>query len=171
MHKILKSRRRDLKLYMMENECPSELKESTNKYEVDFQLYPPNMHRWIAAEEAIQTYKDHFISELSTTDPNFPISEWDRIMFQCLITLNLIRNTRVNPSLSAYSYWYGWYDFNKTPIAPHGTHVVIHDKTDNNMSWGHHIKPVRYIGPSPDHYRYMHCYMPATGIVCIYDTL
>ena len=113
----------------MDNKCSIDLKEAMKKYEIDFQLDPPHMHRQNTAERAIRTCKNHFISELSTTDPDLPIREWDRILSQCVITLNLLRNSRVNPALSAYAYLLGTYDLNKSPMAPPGTRVILYEKT------------------------------------------
>ena len=83
----------------MDNDCSSELKEAMKKYNIDFQIAPPNMHRQNSIKRAIRTCKNHFISVLSTTNPDLPISEWDCLIFQCLVTLNIIRNSRVNPYL------------------------------------------------------------------------
>ena len=38
---------------------------------------------------------------------SFPISKWYCLLYQCLITLNIIVNTRVNPYLYVYAYLYG----------------------------------------------------------------
>ena len=65
------------------------------------------VHRRNAAERAIQTFKDHFIAGLASVDPQFPIQEWDRLLPQATITLNLLRNARVNPKLSSYAYLFG----------------------------------------------------------------
>ena len=118
----------------MDNECSSDLKEAMKKYEIDFQLDPPHMHRQNAAERAIRTYKKHFISGFSTTDPYFPIIKWDRLLSQCAITLNLLRNSRVNPDLSAYAYLFGPYYFNESPMAPPGTRMIVHDEPGNRTS-------------------------------------
>ena len=56
-------------------------------------------------------------------------------------------------------------------MAPPGTRVIVHNKPGNRTSWGHHVTKGWYIGPSLDHYRCMQCYMPATAIVLITDTL
>ena len=90
---------------------------------------------------------------------------------QCFITLDLLRNSIVNPALSAYAYLFGPYYFNKYPMSPHGTFMIVQDKPGNLISWVHHVSPSCYIGPSLDHYRSMQCYMPATGIIRITDTL
>ena len=95
-------------------------------------MAPPYMHRQNAAERAIRTYKNQFISGFSTTDPDFPISEWDRLLSQCVITLNLLRNSRVNPALSSYAYLFGPYNFNKHPMEPPGTGLIVHKKPVNS---------------------------------------
>ena len=171
IHNILKSRGSHPKVYMTENECSSDLKEAMKKYTIYFQLDPPHMHRRNAEERSIRTCKNNFISGLTKTDPDLPISEWDQLLPQLLITSNILRNYRVNQDLSAYAYLFGIYDFNKYPMVPPGTHVIVHKKPENRTSWGHNVTLGWYIGPSLDHYRCMQCYMPATGIVIITYTL
>ena len=56
-------------------------------------------------------------------------------------------------------------------MAPPGTRVVVHENPDNSMSWGYNGTQGWYIGPPLDHYRYIQCYIPKTGIVNITDTL
>ena len=73
IHKILKSRGSDPKIYITENECSSDLKEAMKKDKIDYQLAPPHMHRLNAAEWEIQTCKNHFISGFSTINPYFSI--------------------------------------------------------------------------------------------------
>ena len=96
------------------------------------------MHRRNAAERAIRTYKNHLLSGLATCDPEFPITEWDRLLEQCEITLNLLRTSRINPNLSPWAYINGVFDFNKTPLAPPGTKMVFHSKPDQRASWAFH---------------------------------
>ena len=50
IHKVLKSRGSDQNIYIMDNECSSDLYEATEKDEIYFQLDPPHMHRQNAAE-------------------------------------------------------------------------------------------------------------------------
>ena len=75
----------------MDNEASSDMKDSMTKHKISFQLAPPHIHRRNAAERAIQTFKNNFVAGFSTTDPNFPVSEWDRLLDQVTITLNLLR--------------------------------------------------------------------------------
>ena len=108
-HKVTNEIVSDPKVYIMDNKCSSDLREAMTNYEIDFQLAPPHMNRKNAAERAIRTCKNHFISEFSTKDIYFPISEWDRLLSQCVITLNILINSRVNPALSAYALTFGPY--------------------------------------------------------------
>ena len=88
-----------------------------------------------------------------------------------MTTLDLLRNSRVNLDLSAYAYLLGPYNLNKSPMSPTGNCVIVHNKPGRRTSWGNCGTNGWYIGPSLDHYRCIQCYMPATGIVWIIETL
>ena len=96
----------NLHAWVLDNEVSSELKGAFRKNNTEFQLVPPYSHRRNIAERSIQTYKSYFKAGLATADPNFPLSEWDRLIPQANITLNLLRSARSNPALSAYAYIY-----------------------------------------------------------------
>ena len=110
----------------MDNEASTDLKKSLHKNSIQYQLFPPHIHRRNSAERAIRTFKNHLLANLAGADPNFPVSEWDRLLPQIQITLNLLRNSRVNPALSSYAYLFGNYDFNQAPLAPVGTKLISH---------------------------------------------
>ena len=92
---------------------------------------PPHNHRRNSADRAIQTFKNHFIAGLASTDPNFPLSNWCRLRPQAELTLNLLRPSPLNSKLSAYAQLEGTFDFNRTPLAPPGTRVIVHEKPTN----------------------------------------
>ena len=119
------------------------------------------MHRRNAAKRAIRTFKNHMMSGFATCDKDFPLAEWDRLLPQAEVTLNLLCTSRVNPKLSAHAYLFGNFDFNKTPLAPPGT-ILIHKKSKDRGSWDYHGVEGWYIGPSPEHYRCLKCYNPDT---------
>jgi hypothetical protein len=131
-------------------------------YNIAFQRVPPKEHRANAAERAIRTFKNHFISTLCTVDSHFPLSEWDRLLPQAKLTLNLLRSSRIHPSLSAHASLFGHYDFNRVPLAPPGTKVVDHVTSEGRTTFGEHGKVGWYIGPSPEHCRCYKCYFPDT---------
>ena len=150
------------KLYILDNEISGDFKEALKKNTVNFQLTPPHMHCQNAAERAIRTFKNHFLSGLALCDPKFPVAEWDRLLDQAVLTLNLLQTSRVNPKLSSHAYLFGNFDFNKTPLAPPGTRVVVHEKPQQRASWDFHSVNGWYIGPSKDHYRCVKCFLPLT---------
>lgn len=158
-------------LYILDNEFSTEMKTTMDTHKVKYQLVPPHIHRRNAAERAIQTFKHHFLAILASCDPDFPISEWDRLLYQAELTLNLNRNSRCNPKLSSAAYLFGNFDFNATPLAPPGTKVQVQVKTGQRGSWSYHAVDGWYIGPAPDHYRCVQCYIPSTRSVRISDTV
>jgi hypothetical protein len=158
-------------MYILDNEASAQLKQALAKYALTYQLVPPHLHRRNAAERAIRTFKNHLLACLATCDSDFPVSEWDRILFQVELTLNLLRSSRVNPKLSAYAYLNGNFDFNKSPLAPPGTKVLVHVKPDQRPSWSYHGEEGWYVGPSMEHYRCMKCYIPTSGRERDIDTI
>jgi hypothetical protein len=105
-------------IHWLDNEASSLLKEYNQTQQIAYQLVPPHMHRCNAAERAICTWKNHFIAGLCSTDTRFPMHLWDRLIAQATLTLNLLRPSRRNPRVSAYTMLEGNFDFNKTPLAP-----------------------------------------------------
>ena len=135
LHNKLTKHGHQTKHYIMDNEISQELKLALKKYDKTYELTPPNMHRRNAAERAIRTFKNNLLSGLATCHPDFPINEWDRLIDQATLTLNLLRTARSNPNLSAHAHLFDTYDFNAHPLAPPGTKVVLHKKAEKRESW------------------------------------
>jgi hypothetical protein len=108
------------KLQNLNNEASAALKHFFNANDVEYQLVRPHCHRRNAAECAIQTFKDHFVTGLSSVDPTFPLHLWDRLLPQAEITLNILRTSRLHPQLSAAAHFHRLVDYNKTAFAPPG---------------------------------------------------
>jgi hypothetical protein len=119
---------------------------------VDYQLVPHGLHRQNAAERAIRIFKNHFIAGLCSVDPQFPLHLWDRLLPQAELTLNLMRGSRLNPKLSAWTV-NGQFDFNCTPISPPGTKVIAFEDSSDRTSWSPHGPDGWYIGPALEAYR------------------
>ena len=103
---------------MLNNELPGSLKQFLHDSSVNFQLVPPHLHCTNASERAIQTYKNHIVSSLSISNPNFPLHIWDRIIPHASFTLNLLRPSCLNPRLYAESQLNSVLDYNRIPLAP-----------------------------------------------------
>ena len=147
---------------ILDNEMSPEVKSAMDKAEVNYQKVPPGIHRRNAAERAIQTFKNHLLAGLASCDPSFPIREWDRLLPQAELTLNLLRNSRVNPKLSAHACLFGNHDFNKISLCPPGTKALSHSKADQRTSWSFHAEDGYYIGPAMEHYRCIKMFIPKT---------
>lgn len=147
----------------MDNEASKALKLFLHSKDIQFQLVPPHVHRQNAAERAIQTFKNHFVAMLCSTDKKFPMHLWDRLIPHAVITLNLLRQSRLSPKLSAHAQLNGLFDYNATPLAPPGTRVIIHEKPDQRGSWAPHGQNGGYVGPAMEHYRAHRIYCSATG--------
>jgi hypothetical protein len=87
----------------MENEASKVLKLFLHSNDIQLQLVPPHVHQKNAAERAIQTFKNRFVAMLCSTDKQFPIHLWDRLILQAVLTLNLLRKSCINPKLSAHA--------------------------------------------------------------------
>jgi hypothetical protein len=144
------------KLMKLDNEASKLLKRYLHQQNITFQLVPPYSHRRNSAERAIISFKDHLIARLCSTDKSFPMHLWDRLFPQAVITLNMLRTSRINPKLSAATHIYGQYDFNRAPMAPPGTRIVAHETPNRRRAWAPHGQDGWYIGPALEHYR---CYM------------
>jgi hypothetical protein len=159
------------KLQLLDNEASKQLQLYIAKQGIDYQLVPPQIHRRNAAERAIRTFKNHFIAGLSSTDPDFPLHLWDKLLPQALLTLNLLRGSRINPRLSAQAQIHGAFDYNRTPLAPPGIKVLVHEKPHTRETWAPHAVEGWSIGPAMHHYRCHRVWIKATQSERIADTL
>ena len=158
-------------IHIMDNEASTILKQALLKYKIKYQLVPPHIHRRNAAERAIQTFKAHFISILCGANPKFPVKEWDRLLPQTCMTLNMLRTCRYNSKINAYTALNGLFDYNKTPFLPLGTQIIVHEKPDKRRTWAPRGTDAWYIGPAMEHYRCLDCYIPSTHSTRIADTV
>ena len=89
-------------LHVMDNECSLEVKNYITSMNTTIQFVEAHQHRSNTTERAIQTFKNHFISGLCTVNKLFPLQLWCEIVKQAEMTLNMLRDTRINPKLLAY---------------------------------------------------------------------
>jgi hypothetical protein len=114
--------------HILDNEAPEELKQAIRKNKCRVELTPADQHRRNAASRVIQTFKGHFISVFSGVDNSFLINQWDELLPQTILTLNLLRQSNVAPNISAWAYHHGSFDYNRMPLAPMGCAVQFHIK-------------------------------------------
>jgi hypothetical protein len=78
-------------LNKMVNECSKVVEAHIQSNHMDIHPVPPHNHRVNAAECAIATFKEHFISALATVNRNHPLQLWDDFLPQAELTLNLLQ--------------------------------------------------------------------------------
>ena len=97
-------------------------------------------------------FKDTFIAALATTNKDFPLQLWDKLVPQVQDTPDLLRTSRKNPEQSAYAALIGPYDWNWYPLAPPGCKTIIYEAPAVRGSWASRSTDAWYLGPSKDHY-------------------
>jgi hypothetical protein len=168
---LLQSRGCKPLLQRLDNEATGALQEFRVASDIDLKLAPPHVHRRNAAERAIRTFKNHFIAGLCSTNPYFPLNLWDKLIPKCLITLNLLQRSRMNPQLSTQDHINGAFDFNHTPLALSETKVLIHEKPSIHGTWAPHAVEGWYLGSAQCHYRCYRVWAWATNSEQIANTL
>ena len=157
-------------LHILDNESSKEFTSLLQLNHGKIQFVAPNAHRRNIAERAIRTFKAHFIAGLSSAHASFPLSLWDRLIPQAVMTLNMMRQSNINAKLSAYEQIYGTYDYNATPLAPPGTQSIVHLKNNQRGTWAPKGIHAWYIGPCMKHYRCLNFYIPSTAAERVSDT-
>ena len=69
-----------------------------------------------------------------------------------MFTFNLIHNCRFNQFFSEYTALHSMFDYNKTPLSPLVTKVLVHKKTKNRLNWEPCGTDGWYIGPALENY-------------------
>ena len=95
------------------------------------------MYQRNAAGRAVITFKSHFIAALYILDPRFPFYLWYCLLPQFTMTLNMLRQSRLNPGLSAYEQVDGIQIFERTTLSPLGCKVQIHEKPHKRLTYSH----------------------------------
>jgi hypothetical protein len=152
MEQKLTSRGLKPKLMTLDNEASTLLNDYLHDQYINFQLLPPYCHRRNTAECATNSFKDHLIAELCSTDKALPMHLWDRLLPQAILTLNMLHTSRIHPQISAATHLDGQYEYNRAPMAPPGTIIVVHETPNRRRTWAPHGQDGWYIGPALEHY-------------------
>jgi hypothetical protein len=148
---------------------------AANKVEIKknytIQLVPPDNHQQNLAERAIQTFKNHLKAIIAGVDNNFPMNPWDRLLPQTVLTLNLLQHLNIAPTVSAYQYVNGPFDYNKMPLGPMGCAVQIHERNERRGTWAANSVDGWYLRMSPEHYQCLVIYVKHTRSERVSDTV
>jgi hypothetical protein len=159
------------KIQTLDNEASAALKNLFTTNDMEYQLVPHHCHHRNVAERAIRTFKEHFLTGISSVDPTFPLHFWDILLPQAEITLDLLRTSRLHPQLSAAAHFHGLMDYNKTAFALPGCKSIAHEKPVKRRTWAPHGQHEYYLGPAMHHYQGQNVYISARASERIMDTL
>jgi hypothetical protein len=120
--------------------------------QVPIQYVALNKHSQNKAERIIRVWKNYF---MATTDPDFHLHTWEDLITHAELTINLLRASNTNPSISAWKHVRGKFVFQDTPIAPPGSPALVYESPHNRGFWVPHGVPGFYVGPALASYR---CY-------------
>jgi hypothetical protein len=85
------------------------------------------------------------VAGLCSVDKQFPMHLWCELLHQATLTLNLLRTSRINTTISAATQLFGHFYFIRTPLAPPGTRAVAHVKPKARRTWEPHGEDAWYI--------------------------
>jgi hypothetical protein len=124
-----------LKKHILHNEASKAFKELIRENGLEYELVPPGNHRRNQAECAILTFKAHFIAILAGVDSKFPLSLWCHLLKPTELTLNLLRQFKVSPKISAFAHVHGPHNYMKKPFVPLGCAIQAHVKPNDRRTW------------------------------------
>jgi hypothetical protein len=124
-----------IRKHTLDNEALDAFKQYICQQQIQFELVPMGNHRHNKAERTIQTFKAHFISILAGVDDKFPLSLWCHLLEPTELTLNLLRQSKVAPKISAFAHVHGPYTYMKKPFAPLGCAIQAHIKPEDQRTW------------------------------------
>jgi hypothetical protein len=159
-----------LKTHQLDNKASKAYKQCICQNGMMHELVPPDNHRSNLAEQAIQTFKHHFISILSGVDDKFPLSLWCALLKQTKLTVNLLRQSNVVPKISAFAHIHSHHNLKKL-FALIGCAVQVHVKPKNRRTWDTHTKAGFNLGKSMEHHRYFKIYVTKTRTTRVSDTV
>jgi hypothetical protein len=157
----LANRGHNVDLQILNNEVSTKFKVTiVDKWKVQYQLVPPDIHCHNAAKQAIQTLKSHFLAIIASQPPAFSRYLWDLLLPPTEPTLNLLCQSYITPSMSAWEHFNGPFDHSATPLLPLGCPLITHNKPATCHIWDFRGSDGLYACISLKHY---HCHHVIDG--------
>ena len=153
----LKKRRHTVDLKILDGEASQTCRSSIeDKWVCKLKLFPPYAHRHNATKCVIRTFKAHFLSILSGISDSFPNFLWDQLLTRTKITLNILKQCTIDPTMFALDSYHGTFNFDAAPMGPIGRPVIIHNKSGKHKQWDFRGCKGFSIGPALNHYQCFH---------------
>ncbi len=160
-----------LKKEVLNNECSAAMKACIKENNMSYKLVPPGQHMQNQAEQAIQTFKAHFISILASVNDKFPLLLWCHLLKPTELTLNLLCQSREAQKILAFADVHGTHDYMQKPFAPIGCAVQMHIKPDDRLPWDTRSEPGFNLCTSMEHHQCFRLYVTRTRAARISKTI
>ena len=90
---------------------------------------------------------------------------------QVTFTINLLQQSGLHPHLSAYAHAFQPFNYARTPLAPPGIKILVHERATEQGTFDPHTIPGWYLGPEMHHYCCYRVWIPETSSVLITDNV
>ena len=141
------------------------------KWQINYQLVPPNTHQRKAAERAIRTFKAHFSSVLASVALYFPRNLWYLLLPHTEVTIKLLRQTTIDPSRSSWAYFHGPFNYNATLPGPLWCFIISHKKMGTRNLWDFRSAAIWNVGVVLQQYHRHTIVDKSTKSVQVLDTV
>ena len=123
---------------VLDNEISAAYILEIKQTRMTFHLVPPDDHLRNLAEKSIHTWMDHLIGVMSGTAAAFPAHLWYQSIPQAERQLLILRQSNLNPKISAYAHVYGPHNYNGAPCVPNGMETLVHNKMKIRGTFAEH---------------------------------
>ena len=83
----------------------------------------------------------------------------------------MLQQSRINPKLSAHEQIFGTFNYQRTPLAPLGTKVIIHKRPDQRKMWDKNGLPGFLVNQAKDYFRSYQVSVTKIGAIQISDAI
>ena len=88
-----------------------------------------------------------------------------------ILTLNLLHQSYAAPTISAWQYVHGNFDYNKMPLAPMGCAVQLYQSSERRATWAANTIDGWYLQTLPERYQCHIIYVKQTKSKRVSDTV
>ena len=111
------------------------------------------------------------ISILAGVAPDFPRNLWSLVLPQTELTLILLRQATLDPSISSWSYFRGPFNYEATPIGTLGCDIIAHKNMGTRHLWDFRGAVGWNVGVALQHYRCHTIVAKSTRAAQVSDTV
>ena len=147
---------------VLDNEISAAYKAKIQATHMTYQLVPPDDHHRNIVEKKIQTCRYHFVSVCTGTAATFLVHLWCQSIPQVDRQFMLIRQSNVNPQISAYAHVYGPHNYDDEQFFPIGMESLVQDNPRQKTSFAEHCKKGYVLGTYFEHYRDWNIWMKSS---------